>query len=110
MYESPLKAIEAVAKYLKEPLPDDTIDLKEHLIGLESVQYELAEARVDQQRLLHEKENQMLHPKDAALNDLDRRVMLNASVAVIKRDLEFLVTLEKLSSERLSFGQKLLEL
>lgn len=110
MYESPLKAIQGVAKYLQNPLPDDVNDLKEHLIGLESAQYELAEALVDQQRLLHEKESQMLHPKDANLTELDRKTMLNASVAVIKRDLDFLAKLEKLSSERLIFGQKLLDL
>ena len=109
-YNPPLEAIQGVAKYLQNPLPDDMGDLKEHLIGLEAAQYKLAEARVDWQRLLHEKESRMLHPKDANLTELDRRTMLNASVAVIKRDLDFLLTLEKLSSERLIFGQKLLEL
>lgn len=107
MYESPYKVIHSVAGYLGQPLPTSEKDLKQHLVGLDSVRMELAEARVDWHRLLHEKESQMLHPKDAMFTEMDRKVMLNASVAVIRRDYDYLLTLEQLIQERLAFGREL---
>ena len=107
MYESPSEVIHSCAKYLGEPLPDRNPELLEHLKGLEACRLKLAEAKVDWHKLLHEKESQMLHPKDAMFTEMDRKVMLNASVAVIRRDYDYLVTIEQLIAERLSFGREL---
>lgn len=107
-YESPLTTIKRVAEFLGEPLPSDSKALRAHLIGLEATRLELAEKRSDWLKMLHEKENQMLHPKDQALTEMDRRVMLHASTAIIRRDYDFLCSLEKLTEERLDFGKLLL--
>lgn len=107
MYEGPLEVIHSVSKYLGEPLPDNAGDLKKHLIGLESTRLKLAKAKVDWHQLLQEKQSQMLHPKDPQFTEMDRKVMLNASVAVIQRDYDYLCTIEQLIEERLSFGREL---
>jgi len=107
MYESPSEVIHSVAKFLGEPLPDKAPELLAHLKGLEATRLKLGEARVDWHKLLHEKESQMLHPKDANFTEMDRKVMLNASVAVIRRDYDYLLTMEKLIEERLAFGREL---
>lgn len=107
MYQPPYDVIKAVAEYLGEPLPETAPALQKHLVGLDSVRMQLAEAKVDWHKLLHEKESQMLHPKDAMFTEMDRKVMLNASVAVIRRDYDYLVTLEKLIEGRLEFGREL---
>lgn len=109
MYNPPVEIIKRVGMYLGITLPSNRDKLIEHLTGLEATRYKLAEARVDWLLLLYEKKNQMLHPKDKDLTELDRRVMLNASIGVIERDYEFLVKLEQLVEERLTFGQKLLD-
>lgn len=105
-YKPPYEVMRSVAKFLGEPLPQNK-DLIHHLVGLEATRLKLAEAKVDWHKLLHEKESQMLHPKDANFTEMDRKVMLNASVAVIRRDYDYLVTLERLIEERLSFGREL---
>lgn len=110
MYESPLDTVKMVAKYLGEPLPREKGLLQEHLIGLEATRFELAKKVVEWKRLLHEKENQMLHPKDSNLTELDRKTMLNASVAVIKQDADLLEKLETLIEQRLQLGKLFLSL
>lgn len=107
MYESPNEIIRRVGVFLREPIPE--VDIEDHLSGLEALRFDLAEATVDWQRLLAEKKNQMLHPKDKELTDMDRKVMLNASIAVIERDYEFLLRLEGLVSDRLDLGKMFLE-
>lgn len=62
---------------------------------------ELADKKNEWLQMLHEKENQMLWPKDKDKTELDRRVMLNASVAVIRRDYEFLKDLDRLVEQRI---------
>lgn len=111
MYDSPTEVFRVVGRYLSEPLRyKDKEALKLDLVDLDAVRMKLSEARVDWLKLLHEKESQMLHPKDKDLTEMDRKVMLNASVAVIKRDYEFLVSLEKLVEERLALGRELLKI
>lgn len=107
MYESPNEVIHRVSGFLGNPLPQTVSELQKHLIGLEACRLQLAEAKVDWHKLLHEKESQMLHPKDAMFTEMDRKVMLNASVAVIRRDYDYLVTIEQLIQERLAFGREL---
>lgn len=107
-YNPPYDVIRSVAEYLGESLPVTAKALRTHLVGLDGVRLKLAEAKVDWHKLLHEKESQMLHPKDTMFTEMDRKVMLNASVAVIRRDYDYLVTLEKLIEERMAFGRELL--
>lgn len=107
-YEPPYEIIHKIADYLGKPLPILKQDIIEHLRGLESHQQELAELSCKWQRMVREKENQMLHPKDANLTELDRKTMLNSSVAVLRQDHEYLKRLEELSKDRLEFGKLLL--
>lgn len=108
-YESPLSTIKAVSEYLTQTLPyKNKGDLKAHLTGLEALRLEVAEKRVDWLKMLQEKENQMLHPKDTNLTELDRKTMLHASTAVIRRDYEFLGKIEEIIKDRLELGKLLL--
>ena len=109
-YTSPLSTIKKVAEYLGEPMPSDSKALRAHLIGLEATRYEVAEKRSDWLRMLHEKERQMLHPKDSSFTEMDRKIMLHASTALIRRDYEFLCSLEKLTEQRLELGKLYLTL
>lgn len=106
MNTTPNEIIAKVGTYLRQPLEGD---IRAQLVGLESLRFELAEVRTDQLQLLHEKENQMLFPKDKDFTELDRKVRLNASVVVVRKDYELLLKLEELIKERLEFGVKLLD-
>lgn len=106
MYESP-QIIRVIGELLRQELPSGKA-LTTYLKALENYRYDLAEARVDWLKLLHEKEAQMLHPKDKDFTELDRRTMLHASVAVIRRDYEFLVAIETIVDQRLAFGRELI--
>lgn len=92
------------------PLTPVRRDIPVVLRGLDSVRLDLAKTRADWGQLLAEKKNQMLHPKDKELTEMDRRIMLNASVAQIERDYDFLCTLETLVHERLELGKLLLSI
>lgn len=111
-YEPPIQAIRDISEYLQQPIPDDNLDngLEEHLRGLESTLYKLAEVKADWHKMLSEKKSQMLHPKDKDLTELDRTIMLNASVAVIQRDYDFLCRVEELADQRIDIIQMLLTL
>ncbi len=109
-YQPPQKLYADISRYLGEPLPSDLKALQAHLIGLESTRLQLAKSRSEWLRMLHEKENQMLYPKDKEKTELDRKTMLNASVANIRQDYEFMTRLEELVDSRLSFGITLLSL
>lgn len=110
MYESP-KVIIEVGKYLQQPLPLAQEDLRQHLIGLESMRYQLAEAIADQIKLVYDKRKQMLWPKDAdkGLTELDRNTRLNADVSVMERDKEFLLRIEEMVLFRLNMGMLLID-
>lgn len=105
--ERVISIVSKVGVYLRDPISINT--LKTKIVGLESLRMELLEVRVDWQQLLAEKKNQMLYPKDKDKTELDRRVMLNASIANIERDCEFLVGLEKLVEQRLELERELLK-
>lgn len=99
--------IAKIGNYLREELPDDQGELEEHLTKLEALRFELLEVTVDWQRLLSEKKSQYLHPKDTNLTELDRTTMLNASIGNIQRDVNFLVGLDGLITQRLELGKLL---
>ena len=94
-YVTPSEIISKVGQYLQETLTVDNV--KE----LEKLRFELAEKKNEWLQKLHERENQMLHPKDKELTELDRKTMLNASVAVIRRDYEFLKDLDRIVEQRI---------
>jgi hypothetical protein len=108
-YKPPLEIIGKVATFLGSPLPyANRDDLKAHLVGLEALGMELAKTRTDWLKTLHEAENNVLYPKDKDFTELDRRVRLQAAVAEIKRDYDYLVALEELTARRLELGRLLL--
>lgn len=110
-YKPPLKIVGKVATFLGQELPyQNTADLRAHLVGLETLGAELAKIRTDWLKTLHEAENSVLYPKDKDFTELDRRVRLQAAVAEIRRDYDYLVALEGLSARRLELGLKLLDL
>lgn len=105
--------IKTAGEYLRVPLPRNKIKLQEHIIGLESIRFDLAEASVDTMRLLYEKRKQMLWPKDIPVGkkeptELDRSTYLNADTSTIERDYQFLIRIESLIQERLNIALKLL--
>lgn len=110
MYESPISVIKRVGLYLRTAMPIQGKKLVDHLQGLEATRFDLAQAVVDWHQLLAEKKNQMLYPKDKDKTEMDRRVMLDASVAVIERDYKFLCKLEELVRERIELGKIFLTL
>lgn len=97
--------IAKIGHYLKRELPDDDIEGEHHLVGLEALRFELLEVTVDWKKLVAEKKSQYLHPKETNLTELDRTISLNASLSVIQRDLDFLIGLDKLVTERLELGK-----
>jgi hypothetical protein len=109
-YQSPLIIIE-IGKYLRSPMPLAQEDLEGHMIGLEALRYELAQATVDQLQLLYQKKKQMLWPKDAekGMTELDRNTRLNADVSIIDRDYQFLLRLEPLVEFRLQMAMMFLD-
>lgn len=104
-YVSPNSIIAKLGSILREPIPND---LTEHIKNIESKLFELVEAKVETHRFLQEKRNQMLHPKDKDLTELDRTTMLNSSVAVIQRDYDFLCEVHSLALRRLDICTLLL--
>lgn len=104
------KIVSEIGEFLRHPLPRAQEDLEAHVIGLEALRYELAEACVDAMQLLYEKRRQMLWPKDAekGLTELDRTTRLNGDVAILERNYQFLLRVEALVEQRLSLGITLL--
>lgn len=105
----PLELYGRVGAILRESLPVDLNQLKTHLRALELLRMDVLEHRVDWGQKVAEKSAQMLYPKDKEKTELDRKTMLNASVADLQRDYEFLKGLETLVAERLQLGLALLK-
>lgn len=103
--------ISQVGEYLRQALPKDASKLLEHVRGLEALQFDLTKERVDSMQFLYEKRRQLLWPKDidTKLTELDRTTRLNADVAVLERDHQFLVRLEQLVEARLDLASRLLD-
>jgi hypothetical protein len=109
-YESPTGIIKRVGGFLSVPLPLDNVPLINHLTALEACRYELADKSTEWHRKVAEYRNRMLHPKDKEFTELDRTTMLDAHVAVVRQDYEFLCKLEDLVKERIQLGKTLLTL
>lgn len=107
-YQPPTEIMGRVGAYLRTPIPTNKKQLISELVGLEACRYDLAKDVVEWHSLLANKKRQMLHPKDKDLTELDRTVMLDANVSVIRQDYEFLVKLEELVKERIDLGKDLL--
>ena len=99
--------IAKTGNYLNEPIPGSKEAIHAHVRGLERLGFELLEVRVDWQMLLDEKKAQNLHPKDAHLTEMDRKVDLNARIANIERDVSFLKGLETLVAQRIDIARSL---
>lgn len=91
-------------------MPIERTRLIDHLQGLEATRYELAKATVEWHQLVAEYKNRMLHPKDKEMTELDRVTMLDAHVAVVRKDYELLCKLEELVKDRMELGKQLLQL
>lgn len=109
-YESPIEVLSRVGRYLRVPLPDEHRTLTAHLRSLEATRYDLAEATAEWHSKVAVYKNRMLHPKDKELTELDRNVMLDAHVSVVRKDYEFLCKLEELVKDRIELGKILLTL
>ena len=109
-YQSPTEIIRRVGVYLSAVMPTDQKKLVDELVGLEACRFELAKMTAEWHMLLADKKRQVLHPKDKDLTELDRNVMLDANVSVIRSDYEFLVKLEELVKDRIELGKVLLTL
>lgn len=110
MYESPTEIIRKVGGFLREKLSTNRDELIAQLTDLEALRFELVEQRTRLFQILAEKKNQMLYPQEKGKTELDRRIMLGASVALIERDYIFLESLEGLVRDRLVLGEQLLSL
>lgn len=108
-YKEPVDVIKQVGVYLSVALPLEKNLLMVHLQGLESVQFELAKSRTEQHKIYAEMRNRMLHPKDKDMTELDRNVMLDSHVAVIRKDYELLLRLEELVTSRIELGKIFLQ-
>lgn len=109
-YQSPTEIIKRVGVYMSVSMPTDKKRLVDELRGLEACRYDLALKTAEWHKLLADKKRQALHPKDKDLTELDRNVMLDANVSVIRQDYEFLLKLEELVRDRLDLGKTLLTL
>lgn len=107
-YEQPTEIIKKVGTYLNVPLPKN--NLESYLCELESIRFTLAETVTDWHKQVAEMKARMLHPKDKDMTELDRNVMLEAHIAVIRKDYELLVKLEDLIKDRIELGKIILTL
>lgn len=100
--------IKEVGEFLRKPIFSE--DVEEHIIGLDALRFDLAQAKVDAMKLLYEKRKQMLWPKDTVekLTELDRTTRLNGDVSTLERDYQFLQRLETLVDERIKLALELL--
>lgn len=101
--------IARVGAYLRQPLSIHKSELIKALTALESLRIDLLEVSVDWQEMLAEKKAQYLMPKDKDWTELDRKTRLNAQLANIERDAEFLAGLQVIVQERIKLGSILLQ-
>jgi hypothetical protein len=109
-YESPIGIIKRVGVYLGVSMPTDKKRLISELQGLEACRFDLAQKTAEWHCKVAEYRNRMLHPKDKDMTELDRTTMLDAHVAVVRKDYELLCKLEELVRDRIELGKTLLTL
>jgi hypothetical protein len=105
-YEQPSIIIK-VGALLREPI--DLDNLVEPLLELERLRYEVVEQKAEWLALLYQKRSQMLWPKTKEKTELDRKTVMDASVAVIEKDYQLLCDVDSLIRERLTVVRLLLE-
>jgi len=111
MYQGPNKILAEIGRYLSQPLPKEKDQLIEHITGLDSLRYSLAQSTSDWFKMLTDARQKMIRPKELDLKatELDRTTRLNADVSIIERDYKLLVRLEELVDQRVSLGRFLVE-
>ena len=109
-YTSPTEIIKRVGIYLGAAMPTEPKRLIDHLQGLEATRFDLAKASAEWHQLVAESKRRMLHPKDKDLTELDRVTMVEANIAVVRKDYELLGKLEELVRDRIELGKTLLQL
>lgn len=109
MYESP-RIIAKIGESLRQPIPLDHKKLMSHINELLTLQPELAEATCDWLQRSYETKKNMLWPRDMdkKITELDRTIRLNADSAIVERDYQFLLRLEKIVEMRLEIAKVLL--
>jgi hypothetical protein len=106
-----MEIISRVGELLRQPLPTTEKDLRAHLVQLEALRFDLAQATTDAMQTLYEKRKQMLWPRDAekGLTELDRTTRLNGDIAPLERDYQFLLRIESLIDGRLKLAMRFLK-
>lgn len=93
---------------LAEKLPNTVLLMQDALRELEVHYLPTIEARIKAQAELSNKRLQYVHPKDAALTDMDRKIMLDAHTNEAQADYERLAGLEKALELRVDVMKTLL--
>ncbi len=106
MYEQP-SIIKIVGTELQAPL--DKLGNKETIASLQKLQIELAQQTREWLVLLYTKRNQARYPKDKDYTDFDRKIMLDADIAVIEADYNFLLKLDEILSQRIDLAFALIK-
>lgn len=96
------------ASLLQTPLSLSSDELKTACVALDALRHDILVARVQAQKELAEKREQMRHPKDKELTDFDRRTMLEGAVADYVSRYELLSGLEELVADRLDLARQLI--
>lgn len=91
-------------------MPRNKDKLVDHMLGLEACRYDLSQKMVEWHMLLADKKAIALRPKDKDYTELDRNVLLEADISIIRKDYDFLVKLDELIKDRLELGKVLLTL
>ena len=95
-YKSPTELLRQAGVALRLPLEKDSLG------ELDAVRLPLAEAVADWHLKLAESKRQMLHPKDKDFTELDRNIMLDAHVGVVRKDYEMLQRVDQLVEQKIS--------
>lgn len=109
-YESPNELYKRIGGLTRIPLPKDKNKLGDHLSELVAVQYDVVLEVANWHLKLAEVKQRMLYPKGKEYTELDRNIMLDAHVGVIRKDYELLCKLEELIRDRIELGKTLLTL
>lgn len=88
-----MEVIKKLSPLLQQPFS------KELLLGIQPLRLELSKEVVDLGQKLAERKRQVLWPKDKEMTELDRKIRLDADVAQLERDYEFLLKVELIISD-----------
>lgn len=108
MYQSPTEVIKRVGLYLSVAMPSNKDKMVDHLLGLEACRYDLSQKVTEWHQLVADTKQRALRPKEKEYTELDRTVMMDADISLVRKDYEFLVKLEELVRDRIELGKTLL--